>query len=145
MSSSVWAKKSMLSAYTNMYVKFLWLKVEPSQIENHSYRSEFKKKTFLIIAWVCIIKNNIENSGGGGEIFPCLISLSIGISSNYLPLLTTLAFISLCNCLSIFTNIGGHPVFPPIVQSASLLTVLKTFIESTKTWYSGTCCSIYFT
>ena len=64
---------------------------------------------------------------------PCLTLLSIGITSDNLPLMTTLAFILLCNCLSIFTNIDKHPFFLNIIQSASLITISKAEVKLTKT------------
>ena len=119
----------------NQYVESLQLEVEFSQIKIPSVVLH-PKRTPLSQYWktcVSIIEKNIEN-GVRAKTAPCLTSLSIGISSDNLPLMTTLGFIPLCKCLGIFTDISGHPIFPCIVQNVSLLTISKTLIKSTKTW-----------
>ena len=65
------------------------------------------------------------------------------ISFNNQRLMTNLAFIPLCNCLNIFTNVCRYPIFLSIGESVSRLTI-KAFDKSTKTWYRGISCSIQF-
>ena len=109
---------------SNQCVKSLRFKFEPVVPDS--------KRTLLSKCWnvrVSITENNIEKSIKAKSSL-CLTLFSIVISSNNLPLMTTSAFITLCNCLSIFTNIGRYPVFPSSVQSTFLLTISKAFIKN---------------
>lgn len=74
----------------------------------------------------------------------CLTPILTDILLESLPLTIIQAFIFLCSCFSMCTEVTRHPSFPRIFHKTSLFTVSKAFLISTKTWNSGICCSMHF-
>ena len=83
-----------------------------------------------------------ENRTGAG-MSPYLTQLSIKRDTECEPLKLTRAFIKQWNCTNQL-NSGGKPNLPWMVDRAVLLTVPKTLVKSTNTWWKTKRCSLHF-
>ena len=64
---------------------------------------------------------------------PCFTPLSTAISPESWSLKVTQAFMFQYSFLNMFTKVERHPIMVNIFHSASLLTMSKALVKSTKT------------